>query len=129
MNSRVTKKERGLIKGALRRVFSRSELRKEAIEKSRIEVVDSSRPRVKKWSMCPSCDTLTPTYLMEVDHRLPVVPMDKSVHDMGADELVDRIWCEPINLQALCKACHKRKSMIESKERRRIKKEKKNAKL
>jgi hypothetical protein len=46
-NPRVTSKERGLLKGAIRRVFSRSDLRRKVIELSRIDHTDSTRPRVK----------------------------------------------------------------------------------
>ncbi len=117
-NPRLTAKDRGLIKGALRRVFSRSDLRKQALEASRVEHVDPTRLRVKKWSRCPSCASYTPTYLMEVDHVLPVIPIDSTLELMTADELVSRIWCDATNLLAMCKGCHKIKTKAENKARR-----------
>ncbi len=125
MNSRVTKKERGLIKGALRRVFSRSDLRKAAVDATRITHSDPDRPRVTKWSRCPMCNGTTPTYLMEVDHQTPVVALDSSLDEMDANTLVDRIWCVPSNLLALCPQCHKLKSKAENAQRRANKKGKK----
>lgn len=126
MNSRVTKKEKGLIKGALRRVFSRSELRRTAIDLSRIEHSDSKHPRVTKWSRCASCLLPTPSYKAQADHIFPVVPLDRTADEMTANELVDRMWCEAVGLQILCLSCHKLKTLLECKERHKLKKERKN---
>ena len=123
-NPRITAKERGLIKGALRRVFSRSDLRKQALDASRVTHTDPSRPRVTKWSKCPNCEKFIPTYLMEVDHLLPVIPIDSSVQEIALDVLIDNIWCISDNLVAICKDCHKLKSKAENKLRRQLKKEK-----
>lgn len=122
LNPRITSKERNLIKGAIRRVFSRSELRKQALDASRIEYFDPERKRVTKWSRCPICVQPTPTYLMEVDHQEPIVPLDSSLDRMSWDEVVNRIWCELQNLKAICKDCHKAKTKEESKKRRQNKK-------
>lgn len=121
-NSRITAKERGLLKGAIRRVFSRSDLRKQAVEENRVNYSDPNRPRVKKWSVCHQCDKFIPTYLIEIDHRVPIIPVDKSLEDMSWDDLVDRIWCDSDNLNTLCKDCHKVKTKAENKERRAYKK-------
>lgn len=125
MNERVTKKERGLIKGALRRVFSRSELRKSALNACDIEHSDPKRPRVKKWSRCTHCKAPTPKYLMEVDHVEPVVKVTEASADLDANTLVNRIWCPPINLVGTCKKCHTKKTASETKERAKNKREKK----
>ena len=121
-NPRITPKERNLIKGAVRRVFSRSELRLALIEKSRIQYHDAARPRVTKWSMCKACNKPTPTYLMQVDHVDPIVPIDQTLEDMTWDEVIDRVWCSPHNLNPLCKTCHLIKSKLEAKLRRASKK-------
>lgn len=118
-------KERNLIKGALRRVFSRSDLRREALASARVEgYTDPERKRVTKWGKCTECKAMTPLYLLEIDHKIPVVPIDSSLEEMTWDELVNRIWCDINNLKAVCKSCHRVKSALETKERRRIKKEK-----
>ncbi len=116
-------KERNLLKGALRRVFSRSELRRQALEKSIVNVTDSTRPRVKRWSMCPMCETLEPTYKMQVDHIIPLVPTDKTLEDFTWDELINRLWCSADNLKAICLQCHKNKTKLEMIERRKFKKQ------
>src|SRR5579859_4509761 len=116
----MSAKERNLVKGAIRRVFSRSDLRRSVIESSVIKFLDPNRPRVKKWSLCPICKTNIPTYLMEVDHINPIVPLDKTLEDLSWDFLIDSIWCDKMNLKAICKDCHKVKTAAERKARRKI---------
>lgn len=117
MNSRISPKEWGLIKGALRRVFSRSDLRRQALELSRTNHTDPNRKRVTRWSRCPYCKKHTPTYQMEVDHLLPVIALTESLHDLDANTLVNRIWCDAENLVAICKPCHTEKTRQETKQR------------
>jgi 5-methylcytosine-specific restriction endonuclease McrA len=115
-------KERNLIKGAIRRVFSRSELRKQALAKSLVQHHDETRKRVTKWSKCPECQQFTPTYKMEVDHVAPIIGLNEQMEDLTWDELVARIWCDIDNLRAVCKDCHKIKTKLENSERRKNKK-------
>lgn len=68
------------------------------------------------------CKEPTPTYLMEVDHVEPIIPLDSALEHMTADELIDRIWCISTNLLAICKPCHKIKTKTESQTRRHYKK-------
>lgn len=122
-NPRITKKEWGLVKGALRRVFSRSDLRRNAIERTIVrDYIDLRRPRVKTWCKCPECRNHFAKSEMEVDHVSPVVPVTKSLYDMTADELVDNIWSVEQNLRAMCKECHTAKTRIEARERARNRK-------
>lgn len=116
MNSRLTPKEWNLVKGALRRVFSRSELRRKVVDKTIVKGhVDDSRKRVKTWCKCSGCGAFTPKSYMEVDHRLPVVPLDKSLMDMSLEELVNNLWCDENNLAAICETCHDEKTKQEAK--------------
>lgn len=124
----MTAKERNLLKGAIRRVFSRSELRIKVLNTANIEHFDATRPRVKNWSLCPSCDKKTPRYLMQVDHHVPIVPLTSTLEAMDWDTVVDRTWCEENNLKPICKECHNVKSTQERKERTRNKRSKKNVK-
>jgi len=127
MNKPDSPKERNLIKGAIRRVFSRSELRRAAMKDCVVpDYHDPSRPRVTKWATCSICKELHPAYKMEIDHSEPVIPPGLTLDDMTWDEVIDRLWCEPYNLKAVCKPCHKIKSKIENFERRRLKRERKN---
>ena len=124
MKNPPNKKEQGLLKGAIRRVFSRSELRRQVVEKSLVkEYFDPESPRVKKWFKCPECVKMIPAYKGQVDHQEPLIPIDSSLEEMSWDEVVDRAWCNEDNLKLICIPCHKVKSKAENKERRRIKKE------
>lgn len=122
MNNRITPKERNLLKGAVRRVFSRSDLRRKIVDLSRVDYYDAERPRVKKWSICPSCKKYIPTYQMQVDHIDPIIPINTAFEHMSLDEVVDRTWCEEHNLLATCIDCHKLKTKQENKLRREQKK-------
>lgn len=126
LNNPKDPKERNLVKGAIRRVFSRSMLRREALQKSLIDHYDPDRKRVTKWSLCPICQKPKPTYTMEVDHVVPIIALDESLETISWDTLIDRVWCDVSNLKAVCKECHKAKTKIENAERRRRKKERKN---
>jgi hypothetical protein len=122
-NDRISPKERNLLKGAIRRVFSRSELRRTALNRVKIEHSDPARPRVKTWYYCEHCGELFPQYLLNIDHVDPIVPVFTTLDRMTWDQVVDRIWCEIHNLQVLDLTCHKRKSKMESEERKKFKKE------
>lgn len=115
-------KERSLVMGAIRRVFSRSELRRKALELSIVEYRDEGRKRVTKWSRCPECLGYIPTYLMQVDHVLPIIHLEETLEGLNWDLVIDRVWCEISNLRAICKTCHSIKTKAENKERRMFKK-------
>jgi 5-methylcytosine-specific restriction endonuclease McrA len=117
-NPRMTAKERNLLKGAIRRVFSRSDLRRKVVEATRIDYHDPNRPRVKKWSACQCCGFYTPTYQIEVDHKDPLVPINKTLEQMSWDTVVDRTWCEENNLWGICELCHTNKTKLERKARK-----------
>lgn len=122
MNNPKSPKERNLLKGAMRRIFSRSELRQQVMKANLIEHSDEYRPRVKRWAWCDLCGAVNPAYTMAVDHIVPLVPLDKTLEEMSWDTVVDRLWCDKKNLQLLCKTCHDSKSAIERKQRKKAKK-------
>jgi hypothetical protein len=125
-NPNMTAKERNLLKGAIRRVFSRSELRRRVIEASIIEDhIDPSRPKVKKWCRCAVCDKPEAKSYMAADHKDPVIPVNSSLESMTWDQLVDRIWCDILNLQSICSECHNTKSSAETKQRAEFKRKRK----
>lgn len=123
MNPRMTKRELGLLKGAINRVFPRSELYRQAMDKLRTltHYVDPKRPRVKTWKFCPTCNTPQAKSDFQVDHISPRVPIGQSFDQMTLDEYIDRTWCDLSNLQPCCKSCHKLKSKAEMKERKQHK--------
>ena len=129
MNKPPSAKERGLLKGAIRRVFSRSELRNKALAKHDIKHQDPLRPRVTKWSFCGECGVIEPKYLMQVDHTIPVIRVGETLEDLSWTEFIEeRIWCDIDNLVPLCQTCHKQKSKLENQVRRALKKEGKKKK-
>lgn len=124
-NKNMSVKERNLLKGAVRRVFSRSDVRKMAISLAQVNHTDPNRKRVKKWGVCAECNSIVPLYLMAVDHKTPIIPVESALEYMTWDDVIDRAWCDPNNLQALCEVCHTRKTKEENKSRRQFKKERK----
>lgn len=115
-NPRITKKELNLIKGALRRVFARSELRNGVVNKTKmIGYEDLSRPRVKTWCYCTMCEKPQARSNMVVDHFSPVIGIEESFDSITIDEFIDRLWCDESNLSAICVSCHKVKSSSEAK--------------
>jgi len=124
-NPRITDKEWALVKGALRRVFSRSDLRRKIVEASRVKHFDPERPRVTKWSRCAKCNLLSPTYTVQVDHIEPIKPTKYQEENYDLNSLLDLIWCNEENLQVLDDVCHKIKSKAENALRRLNKKGKK----
>lgn len=126
MNPRITPKERNLIKGAIRRVFSRSDLRRAVIGSCIVVHNDPSRPRVKTWCLCPSCKGFIPKSYMQVDHIIPVIKVTESLESLTWDEVVDRLWCEYTNLKAICITCHTLKTKEENRARRAFRKAKDN---
>lgn len=114
----MTPKDRGLIKGALRRAFSRSQLHREVIQESIVRHSDPKRKRVKTWCRCNVCKKPDAISNMAVDHISPLIPVTTSFADMSLDEVVGRLWCEKRNLQAICTACHDHKCRAERAERK-----------
>ena len=124
-NPRISKKEMGLLKGSIRRVFGRSDLRRRVIETYIIkDYYNPNRKTVKYWIQCEQCKKMEAKSNIQLDHVEPVIPVDKSFEEMSFDEVINRQWCEENNLKVLCKPCHHEKTRLENKERRRIKKEK-----
>lgn len=119
-------KERNLLKGALRRLFGRSDIRYEAIQNGIVKgYTDPKRKAVKFWVKCEGCGCMEAKSNVQVDHKDPLVPITQTLEDMSWDDVVDRLWCDAANLQLLCKPCHKTKTKEENKARRLYKKERK----
>lgn len=129
INKYLTDQDLNRIKGALRRVFARSEHANAVSREYAVKHMDDTRPRCKKWSWCASCGQVIPTWTTELDHKEPVVPIQVSyiqfVKLHGIDGLIDQLWCHPSNLQRLCEPCHKAKSKAENTQRPKKKGKKK----
>lgn len=119
-------KERNLLKGAIRRIFSRSDLRRQCIERAIVPgYYDPKRKAVKFWVKCAACGKMEAKSNMEADHIEPVVPVDSTLEDMTWTEVVERQWCDVENLQPVCKPCHRRKTGEENKARNAFRKKRK----
>ena len=121
---------RGLVRGALRGIYFRWPGRKAALDRFRVSV-----PNVKKdgspakrdgiWYKCVKCEILGKAQVSKgnkkghvriwLDHIDPVVPLDRYP---DWREYIDRLFCAPDNLEALCDNCHKEKSVSENAQRR-----------
>lgn len=125
---RVPKKERALIKGALRRIFARSEVHKEVMQAAAVKHSDPKRPRVLNWVLCAVCKKPEARSYVVVDHLVPVVPADMTwdevVLSVGFDGAIARIWCDKSNLQAICPSCHETKTKAEKEAKKLAKKTK-----
>lgn len=122
----MTAKERNLLKGVIRRTFSRSDLRRSVLSKAKItDYNNPERPRVKTWYKCEACYSNFPSYQMQVDHIYPIIPVFMALEDMSWDDVIWRTWCEPSELKALCLECHKTKTRVENRERKKYRNERK----
>ncbi len=115
----MTKNDKQLIKSALRRAFSRSELRRSVIDAWTVpHHSDPKRPRVKNWCRCSQCSKLDAKSYTQVDHIIPVIRTSEDMDAIPAFELVNRVFCAVSNLVAICKPCHYAKTKEENKARR-----------
>lgn len=114
MNKRISKEDRNLIKGALRRIFMRSILRKKIIDQARVPShTNPDRPHVKNWYYCATCKMFYLKQFMVVDHINPVIRLQETTDQLTFSRLINRIWCKENNLIAICKNCHKIKTKDE----------------
>lgn len=121
MNKRLTPKDRGLIKGAVRRAFARSALHREVLIRQKVPHADPTRPRVKTWYECQGCKKKFAGFQLSVDHINPIVPVDTTLEHMTWDELINNTWCDEKYLQTLCDTCHDTKTEEERKQRKAFK--------
>lgn len=62
---------------------------------------------------------------MDVDHIQSVVAVEDSGKDKDWNKIIDRMFCEEENLQSICWLCHKSKSLAETTDRARARRENK----
>ena len=73
-----------------------------------------------KHFLCAMCQGEFPSKQVVIDHILPVI--DPQVGFISWDVFIERLYCGKENMQVLCVPCHKEKSAIENKERKRASK-------
>lgn len=105
------------IRGAIRRIFSRSPVKIEVLRKVRREIPrynqDGSRgKRDAVQYQCAACKEWVGSTKVEVDHILPVIEVnEKGFVDWNM--FVERLFCGPANLQVICDPCHDKKTRDE----------------
>lgn len=122
------------IRGQMREIFARWPRRKEVLNRVREEEwpltkTGKERKRPVVWYKCEECSFRCKENTSKanpknyrriwVDHVHPVVPPGV---DVGWQEYLDRLFCDPDNLQALCTECHKAKTNRERSERMKLSK-------
>lgn len=71
-----------------------------------------------KFYKCACCNEEFPLAMIEVDHINPIVPITGFT---TWDEVINNLFCEKEDLQAVCKDCHKIKTKAETQERKQFK--------
>ena len=113
------------IRGAIRRIFSRSPIKIEVQMKVRREVPrykkDGTRAKVDSVQyQCNVCKSWVGSTKIEVDHIIPVVEVnEKGFVDWNM--FVERLFCGPENLQVICDPCHDKKTHEEQLKRQAAK--------
>jgi 5-methylcytosine-specific restriction endonuclease McrA len=72
--------------------------------------------RMAKHYRCNSCNKEFVAAKVQVDHIEPVVSAKGFT---TWDDFIDRLFCEQENLQVLCLTCHKKKSALETQQRKK----------
>jgi 5-methylcytosine-specific restriction endonuclease McrA len=104
------------IRGALRRIFSRSPVIWEVLRAVRRECPkynqDGSRSkRDAVQYQCNVCQNWVGSTKVAVDHINPVVSVDEGFVDFNT--FIQRLFCDANNLQVICDECHDKKTYAE----------------
>lgn len=115
------------VKGALRRLSSRTPAHKECMDNAIHLTIKG--PRGGKQYICACCKKTFSAINVQVDHIEEVIPVNRSIDEMTWDEIINRIFCDISLLQVLCKPCHKIKTSKERKARKKYRDSKKSKDL
>jgi len=120
MKKRPPYNQNSMIRGAIRRTFSRSPVVREVLMAGRREVPKynkdgslAKKPAVQY--QCEVCSTWVSSTKVSVDHIDPVISVDDGFVDWN--QFVDRLFCDKTNLQRICDDCHDKKTASERFER------------
>jgi len=110
---------KSIIKGALRRTFSRTPIVREVLEAS----VHPTKKGIRggKQYVCAKCNEAFPGKNVQIDHIKDVIDLIPMKH-ISYDMLVTNLFCPKENLQVLCKTCHDEKTKVARELRKEFKK-------
>lgn len=116
MKKRPPYNQNAMVRGAIRRTFSRSPVVREVLFAGRREVPKYNKDggRAKKDAVqyqCEVCNTWVSSTKVSVDHIEPVISVDTGFVDWN--EFVARLFCDKSNLQRICDDCHDKKTYKE----------------
>ena len=103
----------GFIRSALRRAWMRYPVKHQALKEARRNS-QSANKRLKYEYQCNVCKEWFRGDEVQVDHKKPAGSL-RDYKDLPL--FVENLFCEPDNLQVLCKPCHKTKTNKERKKR------------
>lgn len=104
--------ELNIIATAIRQAFKHSSIYLDTVSKARVETPLGTR------YICALCGKLFKLKEMEVDHVVPITPVDGS--PLEKSTLIERIWTD--NVQLIDHECHVKKSTEENRTRKQAKK-------
>jgi 5-methylcytosine-specific restriction endonuclease McrA len=113
------------IRGAVRRLFSRSPVHTQVLMAVRREVPKYNKDgaRSKKDSvqyLCNVCKNYVGSTHVEVDHIVPVIETNEHGF-VDWNLFVERLFCKAENLQVICDPCHDKKTHEEQQKRQAAK--------
>lgn len=74
--------------------------------------INPASGRMAQFYKCNACEKEYTNKDVEVDHIIPVV--DPAVGFVDWNTFIERMFCDRVNYQVLCKPCHKKKTKEES---------------
>lgn len=120
MKKRPPYNQNAMIRGSIRRTFSRSPVVREVLMAGRREIPKynkdgsvAKKPAVQY--QCQVCNNWVSSTKVSVDHIEPVISVDDGFVDWN--QFVDRLFCDKSNLQRICDDCHDIKTATERFER------------
>lgn len=104
------------MKGALRSASVRWPPRYETLADAFVDVRTNEKTgRKAKHFQCAKCHGIFPQKDIEINHKVPVVPV-KGFDSW--DGVIERLFCEKDGLEAMCKPCHKECTKSENEARK-----------
>lgn len=105
----------------LRRATYRWSQRSEALRNARVD---------RGLYKCANCELTFKNKEIQLDHKIPVVPLDLAGKEQTWDSYIERLFCRADGFSVLCFTCHDIKSKMEveirKQNRKKAKEEKKN---